>query len=1109
MSLESARDNAATRAKVKKDVENADRATINDYMRSGAAFSEARQPKQALDSLLELENRYFKTGEISKESFRNEWLRLKGLTGGTRAQLSYQAKQDEAITLLKSGIEDFSEALNSTSQDQFFPEKPRLQFGLGLTLVELANRSEQDSISTLKRAVEAFNQSAISGKQMERPDYPGFTVYVPLISLGDAWTKLGEKSNGKESVDYLNQALGAFDRAGKLIKPDHDQFNWANLKSNLGRALENLSYRTSDPQKSKHYLNQAITAYEDEGAAYELLLGSLPLPCSPCVAPMLISLGIARAKLGENTTDQIKGLDYLNKALDAFDKASELIRRDDDRHNWTSLKSSLGHALSALAAKTIDSAKRGDYLKKAVAAYEEAYESDDQHSCLPCAGSILVKLGVARTQLGEQAVDAAQSLAHLNKALDAFDKAEKLIKRDDDQLNRAALKTNLGRALSSLAERASDAQREEFLNRAVTALEEALTIGELNACAPCDASTLLSLAIVRAQLGERESVLARSLEHLGKALKAFDKADKLIKREDDRYAWANLKSNLARALTELATRTSDPVTGEEYLNKAVSSYEDAFAIENQGPCTPCATSTLIGLGIARARLGEKASDPAKSFEHLNNALDTFNKADNLIKRDDDQFGWASLKANLARVFSNLGERTSDPARSEDYFSKAVAAYEDAIVGSNQSACTPCSRSAYIGLGWLELTLGEMVSDPGKSLDYLNKALDAFSKADTLTKRNDDQFGWASLRYNFGRVFSDLADRASDLTTREEYLNKAISFYEEAFAIENQGPCTPCVRSTLIGLGIARGQFGETARDRAKSLDYLNKSIDALDKADKLVARDDLSSAASVKSNLGRTLFALAKRTDDRVKRDEYIKKAVSAYEEGAKHYSTLQKDQGWADSTMGLADAYSLLKNWAAALEATNRVLQAFPDNYRAYETKLGILHGGTFQFEEAFITNKEWLDHYPDDPVAQSDLAESLFTTGRFTESEQSIKALLTNPDVKSYVKTALRAINIGCLLATDRDEEVLAKLDQLIFEVSNEPSDFEVYWIFDGAQHFIGHNEKLSPYRLWMKSLFEALALDHQSMLKALRQVRAISKTENCPIRSLRSLEYLLIRS
>jgi hypothetical protein len=48
---------------------------------------------------------------------------------------------------------------------------------------------------------------------------------------------------------------------------------------------------------------------------------------------------------------------------------------------------------------------------------------------------------------------------------------------------------------------------------------------------------------------------------------------------------------------------------------------------------------------------------------------------------------------------------------------------------------------------------------------------------------------------------------------------------------------------------------------------------------------------------------------------------------------------------------------------------------------------------------------------------------------------------------------------------------MEALVAEISSQPAKFKVEWSFEGTKHFIGKNERLSPYRNWLEQLFEAL--------------------------------------
>jgi hypothetical protein len=145
------------------------------------------------------------------------------------------------------------------------------------------------------------------------------------------------------------------------------------------------------------------------------------------------------------------------------------------------------------------------------------------------------------------------------------------------------------------------------------------------------------------------------------------------------------------------------------------------------------------------------------------------------------------------------------------------------------------------------------------------------------------------------------------------------------------------------------------------------------------------------------------------------------------------------------------------------------------------------FKFHEAFSLNQQWLARRPDDISTQADFAEKHFTTGRFEGCERRITELLAKPEVPTKTKSALRAIEIADLLALNKTNKIPIKIEALIAEVSRQPVEFKVEWSFSGTRHFIGQNEKLTPYRVWLISLFDALAgKDRKTILKGLQEVK-----------------------
>jgi len=191
-----------------------------------------------------------------------------------------------------------------------------------------------------------------------------------------------------------------------------------------------------------------------------------------------------------------------------------------------------------------------------------------------------------------------------------------------------------------------------------------------------------------------------------------------------------------------------------------------------------------------------------------------------------------------------------------------------------------------------------------------------------------------------------------------------------------------------------------------------------------------------------------------------------------------------------LAEVYHLLRNWLGAAEAYANVLTLYPSDEEAYAISSSLYHQVLFRFEEAFTLNQRWLARHPNDISAQTDFTEKHFTTARFEECERRINALLAVPEVSASTKSALRAIEIADLLALNKADRISPKMEALIAEVSRQPAEFKVEWVFDGTRHFISQTEKLSPYRDWLDKLFDAIGgEDRETILKGLKEAKRAS--------------------
>lgn len=139
---------------------------------------------------------------------------------------------------------------------------------------------------------------------------------------------------------------------------------------------------------------------------------------------------------------------------------------------------------------------------------------------------------------------------------------------------------------------------------------------------------------------------------------------------------------------------------------------------------------------------------------------------------------------------------------------------------------------------------------------------------------------------------------------------------------------------------------------------------------------------------------------------------------------------------------------------------------------------------------SERWLSRHPDDLAAESNLAESYFTNGRFAESESRIAALLAADRIEPRTKIALRAVRIAVLLAQEKTGAMAKRLAELHAAVAAQPEQFKGGWTFAGTNHFMAQHQGLRKHA-WLSELLTAVgAADRTSMLMVIERAQASIK-------------------
>ncbi|HEX5701856.1 MAG TPA: hypothetical protein VFX97_01400 [Pyrinomonadaceae bacterium] len=618
------------------------------------------------------------------------------------------------------------------------------------------------------------------------------------------------------------------------------------------------------------------------------------------------------------------------------------------------------------------------------------------------------------------------------------------------------------------------------------------------------------------------------------SLAAFKEAETYYTRAQSPPHWALMQNNRGHTLIALGRRF-DGVDGAAHLKDAAAVFRETLEIYTRArwPLEWAATQNSLG---AVLRLLGRQIEGAESIKYLTESADRHRALlDGDIRARAPQ-EWAGAQGNLANTLVDLSERVAG-AESVKYLDEAVAALHAALKIFTRVESPQEWSAAQNNLGTVLNRLGDQ-KEGAERLKFLNEAVVAYRGALAVRTREQWPQDWAQTQYNLSDVLFEMG-KLTDGPKGFEYLNESAAGLRATLEVRTRAHSPRQWAMTQNALGVTLGGLAKKT-EGPEGLKYLDEAAAAHRAALEVHTRAEFPKDwATAQANLADLLFFLGLKTEgaagvaflngaaskyraalevltraespqnwaykqaslglllgvlgeraEGAERTKYWNEAIVTLRAALGIFTRTHLPEKWAEVQNHLVSIYVLLEDWRSAGESIAEVLQVFPDDEEMHRLGGAVYHDKLFDFERAF-TSKQWRVKRKNDIDSQANFAEGCFTTGRFIEAEQRINALLARPEVPASIATALRAFEIASILALQRTNQVSTKLDTLIAEVARQPPEFQVTWNFEGTRHFIDQNEKLAPYRFWLKQLFDALDNKPRDvMLRDLQSVRAKMK-------------------
>jgi tetratricopeptide (TPR) repeat protein len=647
-----------------------------------------------------------------------------------------------------------------------------------------------------------------------------------------------------------------------------------------------------------------------------------------------------------------------------------------------------------------------------------------------------------------------------------------------------AIKVSLGIVKNELGKRVEGVESQNLLTESVREFRQALTVRTREQLSVEWAMMQHNLGTALSSQGERVSG-EESVRLLAQAVEAFRQALIVYTREQLPQDWAGTQNGLGLALQ----RQGEQAGGEEsvrLLTQAVEAYRQALTVYTREQLPQDWAGTQNNLGIALSMQGEQASGEM-SVRLLAQAVEAYRQALTVYTREQLPQRWALTQNNLGSTLKSQGEHMSGEERVR-LLAQAVEAFRQALTVRTREQLPQQWAMTQNNLGLALSSQGQQMSGE-ESVRLLAQAVEAFRQALTVRTREHLPQQWATTQRNLGDALSSQGERVSGEES-VRLLAQAVEAFRQALTVYTREYLPRRWAMTQSNLGIALSMQGERVSGE-ESIRLLAQAVEAFRQALTVRTREQSPQEwAATQNNLGLALRMQGERVSGEVS-TRLLSQAVETYRQALTVRTREQLPQDWAQTQNNLANAYFLLRNWLDAAESYANVLTVYPDEEEAYTRASALYHDVLFKFDKAFALNQQWLARHPDDISAQADFAEKQFTMARFDECERRINALLVKPEVSSSTKSALRAIEIADLSAFNQADKIPARMEALITEIARQPAEFKVGWVFDGTKHFIGQNEKLSPYREWLVKLFDAIGgKDRETIFKGLQEAKVSFK-------------------
>lgn len=475
----------------------------------------------------------------------------------------------------------------------------------------------------------------------------------------------------------------------------------------------------------------------------------------------------------------LQGYGTMFAGLDSLHEAAAVLRfkvlpgMEYGSADWFSAQSTLGDILQTICVRAGGSEAKaaGD---QALSIYEELHAACDRETAPIEWAQLQNRRGILFRSMSDRRID--ERNVWLDRAIEAYDEAIAVYAEHDMKADRALVQTNAANILKIRGELAPPYEGKPLLEAAIKNYRSFLEYVTRD-------EDPMNWAIGKNNLGDAYHTLGKILEGAEQE-KYFDLAEEMVgealkvrTREAMPKDWATSRSNLAGIKLSRAERETDTAKAIAGYEGVIADHDELLEVHTRADMARGWADRKYYIGFAYSRIAGLSEGQAQ-FDALWSAAEAYRDSLEVYTKADFPLDWARSNVDLGDMLSNMSKCAVEADLAEKYLRDAIGCYLRSLEVYDTKQYAAPRVGVLRQLGDIEYRLGRHFAASEERVTLLECSLERFNEALEIFDKEEDPGRWVQLQFDVAVSHETLADMGLH-EKRVDHAAAAIIAYENA------------------------------------------------------------------------------------------------------------------------------------------------------------------------------------------------------------------------------------------------------------------------------------------------------------------------------------------